>query len=223
MTLKFEYFQYEEEYFMFMGLPQIISSICFALLYSFIFLSVKKRNEELHKPEYLKYFAIIAMVSAFIPLFFPGFYYVNLTDNERLLIRDFFIFQGLIYSLPSFIAGVFLFVYGHSNRNKFGLYLLIGGILWMIYYGTSIITLNWGIGNMFSYLLHLEPATTDFERFIYVLRSFFQILFASTFCLFIIHGARNSDYMFIYAGLTILIANYVVSFFSTVGFFYFRF
>jgi len=222
MTLEFKYLQYDPEYFIRMGLPLIIGIIINFILYLFLFFSAKERKEDSHKPEYLKIFAIIGMISALIPLFFPlGFYCVSLTEDERLMIGGFFILQGLISSIPLFVASILLFMYSLINRNKFGLYLLIAGILWLINYGFSIITLNWGIANMFEYLLHLEPGITDFERLIYVLQALFRILYSSALGLFIIHGVKNSDYKFIYGGLTIFIGLNISGFFSTIAMFYF--
>ncbi|MFX1420362.1 MAG: hypothetical protein ACFE9N_15740 [Promethearchaeota archaeon] len=224
MVLDFRYFQYDPEYFMRFGLSLIAGVIINFILYVFIFFSARDRKEDTHKPEYLKFFAIVGMISVFIPLFLPaGFYYVNLTDDERLMIGGFFILQGLILSIPLFVGSILLIMYSFFNRNKLGLYLLVAGILWLINYGFSIITLNWGIARMFSYLLHLDPITTDFESLMSVLQAFFTILYYSALGLFIIHGVKNSDYKFIYAGLSFFIGGSIVGFFSTIGFYYFWF
>ncbi|MFX1363572.1 MAG: hypothetical protein ACFFCE_11180 [Promethearchaeota archaeon] len=221
MTLEFGYFQYELEDFLIRALPSIISSLSIFMFYLFIFLSHRGRKEELLKPMFLKYFAIIGMISAFIPLFEPGYFYVNLTENERSMIIAFLIFQGLINSVPLFLASVLLLFYGINNRNNFGKYLLVAGILMLIYYGFSIITLDWGIGNIFMYLLNLEPITTTFEKLVIILGAFFGILLISGYCLFIIHGARNSDYKFIYGVLIIFISTSIITPFVHIGVLFF--
>ncbi len=222
MTLDFRYDQYDPEYFMFIGLPLVIGFIGNLVIYLFVFFSAKERKEDSDKPEYLKIFAIIGMISAFIPLFLPtGFYYVLLTEDERSLIVGYFILQGLVRNIPFFMANILLFMYSLSNRNKFGLYLLGAGILGLIYYAFSIITLNWGIGSMFSFLLHLEPGTTDFQKLMYVLQVFFSIIYVSIFGLFIIHGSKNSDNKFIYSGVTLFILSSIVGAFGSLSFIYF--
>lgn len=224
MTLNFEYLQYDPEYFMYFGLPLIIGTIINFILYLFIFLSAKEHRENSHSIYYLCVFAIVGMICGFIPLFLPtGFYYVYLTGEERTMIVNYFIFIGLITTIPLFVVSPLLFMYSYINREAFGFYLLAASILWLIYYGLSLVTLNWGIAHMFKYLLHLEPSTTDFEKLIAVLQSFFTILLSSSFGLFIIHGAKNSDYKFICAGLTLFIGTYIVVFFHTIGFYYFPF
>ncbi len=224
MTLKFEYLQYDPEYFMHLGLPLIIGTIINFILYLFIFLSAKEHRESSHELDCLSVFALLGMICGFIPLFLPeGFYYVYLTEEERTMVVNYFIFIGLITTIPLFVASLLLFMYSRINKEAFGLYLLAASILWLIYYGLSLITLNWGIAHMFKYLLHLEPGTTDFQKLIAVLQSFFNILLSISFGLFVIHGARNSDYKFIYSGLTLFIGSYIVGFFITIGIYYFPF
>jgi hypothetical protein len=216
MTVNFRYFQYEE-LFMIIGFPHIIQSICYFIAFLFLFFSVKERKEESNKSEYLRLFTIIAMISVFIPLFFPSFSYISLTESEGLKIAGYLVIKGLVTSIPFFVASILLFLYSFYNRSKFDNYLLTAAILWLIYYGFSMIALNWEIGRVYKYQLHLEPGLTEFERLVDVYQALFNIILTSSFGFFIFHGIKNSDYKFIYAGLTWFMASSIFQFLVTLG------
>ena len=94
------------------------------------------------------------------------------------------------------------FIFGLKNRQRFKSYLLISGILWIIYYSVNVLVLN---GELFNILFILFGFDVLAMITIYtIVGSFFWLLFIG-FILLIIHGYKNKDNNMIYAGIVFYI------------------
>ena len=182
-----------------------ITSSIIAIVYNFFIIkSGKNQPSEVNASKCLIYLGITNISFIVLSFLIPGLSLSSpYNETETQIYFAYNIFRGLLFSVPSLITnGVMFFIFGLKNRQRFKSYLLISGILWIIYYSVNVLVLN---GELFNILFILFAFDLLTMITIYtIVGSFFWLLFIG-FILLIIHGYKNKDNNMIYAGLVFYI------------------
>jgi hypothetical protein len=195
MTLVFSFIDFSTLLFI---IP--ITSSLIAIVYNiFIIQSGKNQPSEVNASKYLIYLGntniIFIVLSFLIPVLSLTSPY-NETETQIYLAYN--VFRGLLFSVPSLITyGVIFFIFGLKNRQRFKSYIMISGILWIIYYSVNVIALNGEIYNIL-FILFAFDVLTILTIFIIVIS--FNWLVLIGFILLIVHGFKNNDNNMKYAG-----------------------
>ena len=196
MTLVFSFIDFSTLLFI---IP--ITSSIIAIVYNlFIIKSGKNQPPEVNASKYLIYLGIINIIFIVLSFLIPDLSLKSpYNETETQIYLAYNVFRGLLFSVPSLITyGVIFLIFGLKNRQQIKSYIMISGILWIIYYSVNVIVLN---GELF-YILFVLFAfdiltiTTIFM----IVGSFFWLLFIG-FILLIVHGFKNNDNNMKYAGL----------------------
>ncbi len=214
LTIIFNYYQYLSYYVLIhFTIPSIITAIFTVILNIFILISSKVLSEEIKKTSLLKSAAIINIIFSILPLALPSIGYSTLTEIEKIIVISYLIFLGLIGTLPFFITyGLFFFLFGKANQERYSSFLKIAGILWMVSFGFFSIILNGSLGNIIYLFTGTVPTIliTNFTRLVFI------IIEMSGFVLLMIHGIKNNTKNLMIAGILGLVS-------FTIGIFYFIF
>ncbi len=204
MTLVFDFIDFSWLHYI------TITSSIIAIIYNIFFIqSGKKQSPEVHASKYLIYLGITNI--SFIVLYFliPDLSLTspyNGTETQIFLVYN--VFRGLLFSVPSLITyGVVLLLFGLKNRQLLKSYIMISGILWIIYYSINVIVLN---GELYYILFVLSTFDVLTITSISIIVGFFFWLHLIGFILLIIHGFKNNDNNMKYAGL-VYILGYALS------------
>lgn len=196
MTLVFSFIDFSTLLF----IVPITSSII-AIIYNIFFIqSGKKQSPEVHASKYLIFLGItnisFIVLSFLIPDLLLESPYVG-TETQIYIAYN--VFRGLLFSVPSLITyGVVFLTFGLKNRQRFKSYIMISGILWIIYYSLNAIVLN---GELYTILFQLTTIDILTLTSIFIIVSFFLMFLLSIgFILLIVHGFKNNDNNMKYAG-----------------------
>ncbi|TFG19096.1 MAG: hypothetical protein EU533_07085 [Promethearchaeota archaeon] len=211
MTIIFGYFQYLNYlYLISTTIPKIIHACLFIILNYFILKSSKTNLEEKEKPGLLYYIGVINIIFLVVPFALPVYYIAGPTELELFFEFYYVIFYGLIRPLPFLITfGILIYKYGKINEQRFNKYLKISGILWMIVYSISTITLS---GYLYTILFRFLPVSiVTTLMFVFSTVNFYGIIDLIAWILFIIHSRQSNDKNLFIAGI-LAIVSYVVSY-----------
>ena len=212
LTIIFNYYQYLSYYALIhFTIPSIITTIFTVILNVFILISSKVLREEIKKTSLLKSAAIINIIFSILLLILPSIAYSTLTEIEKIIVISYMIFLALIGTLPFFITyGLFFFLFGKANQERYNRFLKIAGILWMVSFGFSLLILNGLLGGII-YIFTGYPPTiviTNFTRIIFI------IIELNGFVLLMIHGIKNNNKNLMIAGILRLVAFTTVIFYN---------
>ncbi|MFX1493322.1 MAG: hypothetical protein ACFFBZ_03490 [Promethearchaeota archaeon] len=199
MTVIFEYYQYLSYYMLIhSAIPPIIAAVFTVILNIFILIYIKNLGEEIKKTGLLKSAAIINIIFSILPIALPLVAYSSLTEIERIIIISYLVFLGLIRSLPFFITyGLFFFVFGKTNQERYSSFLKIAGILWMVSFGFFSIILSGWLSPII-YILTGNPPILIITNFT---RLMFSIIGLNGFVLLMIHGIKYNTKNLMIAGI----------------------
>lgn len=173
------------------------------ILNIFILISSKTLREDIQRTRLLKSAAIINIIFSILPLTLPSFAFSSLTEIEKIIVVGYLVFLGLAGSLPFFITyGLFFFLFGKANQEEYGSFLKIGGILWMVSFGFSLLTLS-GLIDSIIYILIGAPPTFVIT---YWTRLLFIIIELNGFVLLLIHSIKNKNKNLMIAGILRFVA-----------------
>ena len=195
MTLVFSFIDFSTLLFI---IP--ITSSLIAIVYNiFIIQSGKNQPSEVNASKYLIYLGntniIFIVLSFLIPVLSLTSPY-NETETQIYLAYN--VFRGLLFSVPSLITyGVIFLIFGLKNRQQLKSYIMISGILWIIYYSVNVIVLNGELFYILFVLFGFDVLTVT--TIFIIVGSFFWLLFIG-FILLIVHGFKNNDNNMKYAG-----------------------
>lgn len=192
-------------------IPSIITAIFLVISNIFILISSKGLREDIEKTNLLKSAAIINIVFSILPLTLPLMAYTSPTEIEKIIAASYLIFLGLISSLPFFITyGLFFFLFGKANQERYKSFLKIAGILWMVSFGFSLLILSGFLGGIIYTFTGYPPTLviTNFTRII------FTIIELNGFVLLMIHGIKNNNKNLMIAGILGLVAFTTVIFYN---------
>ncbi len=214
LTIIFNYYQYISYYALIHStIPSIIAAIFTITLNVFILISSKVLREEVKKTRLLKSAAIINIIFSILPLTLPSIGYSTLTEIEKIIVISYLIFLGLIGALPFFITyGLFFFLFGKANQERYKSFLKIAGILWMVSFGFFSIILN----GWLSITIYIFTGTPPSFVITNITRLIFSIIGLNGFVLLMIHGIKNNTKNLMIAGILGLVS-------FTTGIFYYIF
>ena len=196
MTLVFSFIDFSTLLF----IVPITSSII-AIIYNIFFIqSGKKQSPEVHASKYLIYIGITNISFIVLSFLIPDLTLSSpYNETETQIYLTYNVFRGLLFSVPSLITyGVIFLIFGLKNRQRFKSYIMISGILWIIYYSINAIVLN---GELYMILFQLTAIDILTMITIYMIVSLFMMLLLSIgFILLIVHGFKNNDNNMKYAG-----------------------
>jgi hypothetical protein len=189
MTIIISYFQYEY------AISRIFLAALVIIQNILIFESGRKQLEGIKKPHLLKRIAVINILFIIIPFVLPsmssGVYDPIEAQTEGMLVNFYYIFLGLLESMPFFFTyGVLLFIFGKINREQYHSFLLTSGILGLCGWGISIYTYS----------------NIDLISWAFILpASLAYIINLCAFPLLMIHGVKNGDKYLLWAGIAGLV------------------
>jgi len=178
-----------------------ITSSIIAIIYNIFFIqSGKKQSPEVHASKYLIYLGITNISFIVLSFLIPDLKLISpYNEVETQIYLAYNVFRGLLFSVPSLITyGVIFLIFGLKNRQQFKSYIMISGILWIIYYSVNVIVLN---GELFMILFILFAFDVMTVTTIFIIVSSFGWLILIGFILLIVHGFKNNDNNMKYAGL----------------------
>jgi len=196
MTLVFSFIDFSTLLFI---IP--ITSSIIAIVYNlFIIKSGKNQPPEVNASKYLIYLGIINIIFIVLSFLIPDLSLKSpYNETETQIYLAYNVFRGLLFSVPSLITyGVIFLIFGLKNRQQLKSYIMISGILWIIYYSVNVIVLN---GELFYILFVLSTFDVLTITSIAIIVGFFFWLHLIGFILLIIHGFKNNDNNMKYAGL----------------------
>jgi hypothetical protein len=189
-----------------------ITNSIIAIIYNIFFIqSGKNQPSEVNYSKYLIYLGITNISFIILSFLIPDLKLISTYNEvETQIYLAYNIFRSLLFSVPSLITyGVIFLIFGLKNRQRFKSYIMISGILWIIYYSVNVIVLN---GELFNILFVLFAFDVLTVTTIFIIVSFFMLfLFTMGFILLIVHGFKNNDNNMKYAGFVHLLG-YVLSF-----------
>lgn len=199
MTLVFSFIDFSWIHYL------TITSSIIAIIYNIFFIqSGKKQSPEVHASKYLIYLGITNISFIVLSFLIPDLLLkspYNGTETQIFLIYN--IFRGLLFSVPSLITyGVIFLIFGLKNRQQLKSYIMISGILWIIYYSVNVIVLN---GELYMILFQLTAIDILTLTSIFIIVGSFFWLLLIGFILLIIHGFKNNDNNMKYAGLVYIL------------------
>ena len=198
MTLVFSFIE-----FSMLNYITITSSII-AIIYNIFFIqSGRKQSPEIHASKYLIYLGITNIIFIVLSFLIPDLLLSSpFNEVETQIYLAYNVFRGLLFSIPSLITyGVIFLIFGLKNRQQLKSYIMISGILWIIYYSVNVIVLN---GELYT-ILFLSGLGVWTLTTIFIIVSSFGWLVLIGFILLIVHGFKNNDSNMIYAGLVYFI------------------
>ena len=212
LTITFYYYQYLNYHtLVYTTIPSIIIAIIVVISNIFILISSKALREEIEKTSLLKSAAIINIIFSVLPLTFPSIAYSSPTEIEKIIAASYLIFLGLVGSLPFFITyGLFFFLFGKANQERYNSFLKIAGIFWMVSYGFSLLILSGLLGRITYIFTGASPTLviTNFTRITLIIAEL------NGFVLLIIHGIKNNDKNLMIAGILRFVAFATIIFYT---------
>lgn len=181
-----------------------ITSSIIAIIYNIFFIqSGRKQSPEVHASKYLIYLGITNISFIVLSFLIPDLLLSSpFNEVETQIYLAYNVFRGLLFSIPSLITyGVIFLIFGLKNRQQLKSYIMISGILWIIYYSVNVIVLN---GELYT-ILFLSGLGVWTLTTIFIIVSSFGWLLLIGFILLIVHGFKNNDSNMIYAGLVYFI------------------
>ncbi|MCJ7648354.1 MAG: hypothetical protein MUP85_07055 [Candidatus Lokiarchaeota archaeon] len=182
-----------------------------AIIYNIFFIqSGRKQSPEVHASKYLIYLGITNISFIVLSFLIPDLLLRSpYNEVETQIYLAYNVFRGLLFSIPSLITyGVIFLIFGLKNRQQLKSYIMISGILWIIYYSVNVIVLN---GELYMILFQISGVDVWTLTTIFIIISFFGWLTLIGFILLIVHGFKNNDSNMLYAGLVYFIG-FVLSF-----------
>ena len=136
---------------------------------------------------------------------------ISYTPIDILISNIFILAMSIISNLVLLISfGVLILLFGLRNKALYGPYLQYAGILLIITFVSRLIImqpLGYSVPYL-SYALYLAEITTFLIHIIsIVLLGPFSMLFILGMVYFIIHGYKNTEKYFIFAGFSYIISN----------------
>ncbi|MBY9003513.1 MAG: hypothetical protein KGD73_06050 [Candidatus Lokiarchaeota archaeon] len=212
MTLVFNFIEFSMLYY----IP--ITSSIIAIIYNIFFIqSGRKQSPEVHASKYLIYLGITNIIFIVLSFLLPDLLLSSpYNEVETQIYLAYNVFRGLLFSVPSLITyGVIFLIFGLKNRQQLKSYLMISGILWIIYYSVNVIGLN---GELYMILFQISGVDVWTLTTIFIIISFFGWLVLIGFILLIVHGFKNNDSNMLYAGLVYflgLVLSFIIPIFIT--------
>ena len=198
MTLVFSFIEFSMLHYI------TITSSIIAIIYNIFFIqSGRKQSPEVHASKYLIYLGITNISFIVLSFLIPDLLLRSpYNEVETQIYLAYNVFRGLLFSIPSLITyGVIFLIFGLKNRQQLKSYIMISGILWIIYYSVNVIVLN---GELYTILI-LSGLGVWTLTTIFIIVSSFGWLLLIGFILLIVHGFKNNDSNMIYAGLVYFI------------------
>jgi len=198
MTIVFSFIEFSMLHYI------IITSSIIAIIYNIFFIqSGRKQSPEVHASKYLIYLGITNISFIVLSFLIPDLLLRSpFNEVETQIYLAYNVFRGLLFSIPSLITyGVIFLIFGLKNRQQLKSYIMISGILWIIYYSVNVIVLN---GELYT-ILFLSGLGVWTLTTIFIIVSSFGWLVLIGFILLIVHGFKNNDSNMIYAGLVYFI------------------
>jgi hypothetical protein len=140
MTSVFSFIDFSTLFFI---LP--ITGALIAIVYNiFIIKSGKNQPPEVNASRYLIYLGITNISFIVLSFLIPDLSLRSpYNEVETQIYIAYNVFRGLLFSVPSLITyGVIFLIFGLKNRQQLKSYIIISGILWIIYYSVNVIVLN---------------------------------------------------------------------------------
>lgn len=182
-----------------------ITSSIIAIIYNIFFIqSGKKQSPEVHASKYLIYLGITNISFIVLSFLIPDLKLISpYNEVETQIYLAYNVFRGLLFAVPSLITyGVIFLIFGLKNRQQLKSYIMISGILWIIYYSVNVIVLN---GELYMILFQLTAIDILTLTSIFIIVGSFFWLLLIGFILLIIHGFKNNDNNMKYAGLVYIL------------------
>jgi len=203
MTIVFGYFQYLNHLTLILTTIPLIISVCFGIVVNFFIIRSSKTNlGEQERPELLYYIGVINIIFLAIRLALPTYTLTSITESDLLFELILVISYGLIPSLPFLITyGIFMFKYGKVNEQRFNIYLKISGILWIISFSLSTITLG---GYLYTILFRFLPLS--FVITLMEILSYAGLIGIIAWVFVLIHSVKNNDKNLLISGILGIIA-----------------
>lgn len=198
MTIVFSFIEFSMLHYI------TITSSIIAIIYNIFFIqSGRKQSPEVHASKYLIYLGITNISFIVLSFLIPDLLLSSpFNEVETQIYLAYNVFRGLLFSIPSLITyGVIFLIFGLKNRQQLKSYIMISGILWIIYYSVNVIVLN---GELYT-ILFLSGLGVWTLTTIFIIVSSFGWLVLIGFILLIVHGFKNNDSNMIYAGLVYFI------------------
>ena len=198
MTIVFSFIEFSMLHYI------TITSSIIAIIYNIFFIqSGRKQSPEVHASKYLIYLGITNISFIVLSFLIPDLLLSSpFNEVETQIYLAYNVFRGLLFSIPSLITyGVIFLIFGLKNRQQLKSYIMISGILWIIYYSVNVIVLN---GELYTILI-LSGLGVWTLTTIFIIVSSFGWLLLIGFILLIVHGFKNNDSNMIYAGLVYFI------------------
>jgi len=198
MTIVFSFIEFSMLHYI------TITSSIIAIIYNIFFIqSGRKQSPEIHASKYLIYLGITNIIFIVLSFLIPDLLLSSpFNEVETQIYLAYNVFRGLLFSIPSLITyGVIFLIFGLKNRQQLKSYIMISGILWIIYYSVNVIVLN---GELYT-ILFLSGLGVWTLTTIFIIVSSFGWLVLIGFILLIVHGFKNNDSNMIYAGLVYFI------------------
>jgi hypothetical protein len=160
----------------------------------FILRASRNLPEDVEKRRLLLSAAIINMTFSTLLLILPRMTVSSPTETERLILAGYTIFLGLISSLPSFITmGIFFFIFGKTNRERYNIFVMLAGILWIISQGFVVAFLSGNLWSVISLFVYSPPEIMQLYLLTTILYLVVWIVILSGYILLMIHGIKNDD------------------------------
>ena len=178
-----------------------ITSSIIAIIYNIFFIqSGKKQSPEVHASKYLIYLGITNISFIVLSFLIPDLLLRSpYNEVETQIYLAYNVFRGLTFSVPSLITyGLIFLIFGLKNRKQLKSYIMISGILWIIYYSVNVIGLNGELYNILFQLFGLNVLTITT---IFIIVNSFDCFLLIGFVLITVHGFKNDDSNMVYAGL----------------------
>ena len=205
MTIIFGYFQYLDHIFLIGSTIPLIINACFYIVISYLIIRSSKTNlVEKERPELLYYIGVINIIFLLVRFIIPVYNITNPTDLDFFLELIYVISYGLIISLPSLITfGIFMFKFGKVNEQRFGSFLKISGILWLISTSINVIMLD---GYLLSIIFLFIPYFYMIWYILTALLSISGLIILVAWILVIVHSVKNHDKNLLFSGILAFIA-----------------
>ena len=202
MTLVFSFIDFSTLLFI---IP--ITSSIIAIIYNIFFIqSGKKQSPEVNASKYLIYLGITNIIFVVLSFLIPDLLLKSpYNEVETQIYIAYNVFRGLLFSVLSLITyGVIFLMFGLKNQQRIKSYLMISGILWIIYYSVNVIVLN---GELYMILFQLSGVNNWMLTTISIIVISFGWLLLIGFILLIVHGFENNDNNMIFAGLVYILGS----------------
>lgn len=191
-----------------MFLVNLIPSLSLILFNILIIFALKKKKNEysssnlLFKSSLITLFFLIGFI-----FFLPGFVATDISEEEVIILANITTLLHTIYYVPIIITqGIVFSIFGSRNKDQYKSYLMMTGILLLVYY-------MWGYINFLLINYSVFNYTNPFNiLFLLVMRYIFLGVILAAYCFLIIHGILYNDLIINLTGI-ILIALHLLLFF----------